>query len=266
MGGSAPQVPVPNTGSEISQAQQANLLAGEQSQAASNVNQITPFGSLSYQQTGTGPGGIPTYTATTQLSPQEQAILNPEMATQAGAATQAGKLLQGANYGGSNPIGDINALTAGYQGGMMGGYLQGMEPFFGYQQEALNSQLANQGLTPGSPAYAQAQNLLEQNQAGQVAQEEAQFQPAAYSEALQSYGLPLQTASGLFNIGQPASLSENLINTPTSSITAPDVLGAYQQALSAEQTNAQLQEQQYGSMLSGMFGLGAAGIKALPYL
>jgi len=264
--GTAPQAPVPDVGAITQQSGAANLLAGEQSQAASNVNQITPFGSLSYAQTGTGPGGIPTYTATTKLSPQEQAIFNAQLGTQQTAGTAAEQLLKGANYGSTNPTTEIGNMTSGLTGQQMSDYMASVAP---YQQQALASeeaQLANQGLTPGNHAYDLAmQNFVQgQNQANLGAA--AQFQPTAFNEATQLYGMPLETAASLYGIGQPASVSGNLINTPTASVNPADVTGAYGLANQANLYNAGLAEQQYGSMLGGLSNLGSAAIKALPFL
>src|SRR5215469_4224503 len=264
MGGSAPSIPVADAQGTAPQQQNYNVLAGSESQAGSNVNQVTPFGSLSYQQTGTGPGGIPTFTATTQLTPQEQALLNTQMGVQ-GTAGQGSQLaLKGVNY--TDIPGQLGSMTSGLTGQQMSDYMASVAP---YQQQALGSEaatLANQGLTPGNKAYDLAmQNFVQgQNQANLGAA--AQFEPQAFSQALQTYETPIQTAQGLFGMSQPASLSQNLINTPTASYNPVDfasLLNAQNQAATA---NAQLQNQQYGSQMSGMFGIGSAALKALPML
>src|SRR5215469_7931511 len=165
MGGSAPSIPVADAQGTAPQQQNYNVLAGSESQAGSNVNQVTPFGSLSYQQTGTGPGGIPTFTATTQLTPQEQALLNTQMGVQ-GTAGQGSQLaLKGVNY--TDIPGQLGSMTTGLTGDMMKDYMAGIQP---YQTQALNSEkanLENEGLTPGNTAYdLDLQNFIKgQNQA-----------------------------------------------------------------------------------------------------
>src|ERR1700683_109768 len=96
---SVPTVPDPNTTATAQQGLNTQTLT--ELEQANNVNQVTPTGSLTYAQTGTGANGVPTYTATQSLSPQEQQLLNTMQGTQTTAGTQAGNLLSGANYGGA---------------------------------------------------------------------------------------------------------------------------------------------------------------------
>src|ERR1700675_4003082 len=75
---------------------QLNTQLGQIAQAGSNYNQYDPYGSLTYQQTGTGPGGTPIYSSSVNLSPQQQTLLNQLQGTQTTAGQQAGSLLGGA--------------------------------------------------------------------------------------------------------------------------------------------------------------------------
>jgi len=261
--GSAPSVPVYNPATVSQQQQTSNEQTSVAQQLMSEVGQSTPFGSLSYSQTGsyvdpqTGVV-IPKTTATTQLSPQEQQLLNIGQGTQTEAGSAANQLLGAANYGGSNPIADIGSMTSGLTGQTLGAETSYLSPFFGQQTEALQSQLANQGLTPTDPAYKTAMNNLLQSQNQGVTGFLAQAEPQAFSQATSLYNQPLQTAESLFQVGAPASLSTNLINTPTASISPTNVTGAYATAQQAATANAQMQMQQYMGMLSGVGSLGAA--------
>lgn len=262
--GSAPSIPQVNTGALDATQQQYNIQAGAASQAGSNVNQVTPYGNLTYTQTGTGPGGVPTYTATTQLSPMEQAIFGGQQQIGVNAANQANTALSSFNP--HNPAGQIGNMTSGLTGQQMSDYMASVAP---YQKQALASEqatLANQGLTPGNHAYDLAmQNFVQgQNQANLGAA--AQFEPQAFQQATSLYGMPLSIAQEEAGLVNPGSLSQNLINTPTASYSPVNAIGAQSVANQAAIQQAQLQEQQYGSMLGGLFGLGTAGIKALPYL
>lgn len=57
-----------------------------------NVNQTTPYGSLSYTQTGTNPDGTPIFSATTALNAPEQNLFNTGIATQTTMSNAANKL------------------------------------------------------------------------------------------------------------------------------------------------------------------------------
>jgi hypothetical protein len=267
MGGSAPSIDygqiLQDEETLLGQQQTYDLANYETQQAANNAPQVTPFGELQYIQTGIGPNGVPIYTGETTYSPQQQYLLDIGQGTQGQAATQANELLTGAQYGSTNPVTDIGNMSSGLNGQQMGAFLQGEEPFFNYQTEALQSQLANQGLTPGTPAYDQAMNTLRQNQGQTVSSAEAQFQPTAFGEAQSLYNQPLSTAENLYQVGAPGSLTQSMINTPQNAIQVPNTSSAYSAAAGPVEAQAQLQEQQYGSSMAGLGQIGGAAIGLL---
>jgi hypothetical protein len=71
------------------------LDAARQATAANRVNQITPYGSLKYAETGTDKYGNPTWTATTSLSPDQQALYDYDIASSKGLGQLQSK---GLNY------------------------------------------------------------------------------------------------------------------------------------------------------------------------
>src|ERR1700722_4940864 len=118
---SSPQVPaVPDPNVVANDQQTLNTDMLKEVQGASNVNQVTPTGSLTYTQTGTGPGGVPTYTATQTLSPEEQALLTSLQGNQATAGKAASGLLAGANYGSTDPSTVIGDATSGNTKALLG--------------------------------------------------------------------------------------------------------------------------------------------------
>lgn len=237
--------------------QQYNLSAGEASQAGSAVNQVNPYGSLTYTQTGTGPNGVPIYTASSQLSPAQQQLLNTLQGNQSTAGGQAGALLAGANYGAQNPSDVIGGATSGTTKALLGQETAYLNPFFNTQTSQLDTKLRNQGFAPGQPGYDNAMRDLSQNQNQSVTGFLAQAEPAAYQQATQSYQMPLQMATQELGLSQPGSVGQNLVQTPQLSVSAPDYSGL------TEQNYAQ-QVAQHNAMMSGLFGLagnvvGAAG-------
>src|ERR1700721_1991393 len=135
--------------------QQATLNTGiaQQNQAGSNYNQYDPYGSLTYSQTGTGPGGTPIYSSNVSLSPTQQNLLNLLQGTQTTAGGQAGNLLTGANYGAESPTSAIGDLSSGLTAQNTQEYLAAEQPFFTTQTQQLQTQLENEGLGPPEPAY-----------------------------------------------------------------------------------------------------------------
>lgn len=94
--GSPPSAPpAPNYTAAAQATSQGNLDAARQATAANRVNQVTPYGNLTYAITGSDPYGNPTWTATQSLSPDQQQLYNMDIATSKGL----GNLQQtGLNY------------------------------------------------------------------------------------------------------------------------------------------------------------------------
>ena len=160
------------------QAYDINAPTAQMNQAGSNYNQYDPYGSLTYQQTGTGPGGTPIYLSSVNLSPAQQTFLNQLQGTQTTAGQQAGSLLAGANYGSQLPTQAIGDLTSGLTGQNMSAYLAASDLFFQTQTSQLDAQLCNQGLVPGSPAYDNAMRSNTTNQGYAVEGAAANFRAA----------------------------------------------------------------------------------------
>lgn len=252
-----------------------NTLAGEASQAGSNYNQTNQYGSTQYTQTGTGPGGVPIYSANVSLSPAQQQLLNTLQGTQGTAGTQAQNLLTGANYGGQTAQQAIGNQTSGQTGQLVQQEQAYLQPTFTTQTSQLDSQLRNQGLQPGEPGYDNAMRSLTNNQTNQMGNFIAQTQPQLEQQATTQYQLPASLAQSLGGFAAPqsaisqnvtgAALNDqptNLLGATTAAQTATDTnYGTEQQAYTAynqaqEQAyQAQLAQQQ--AMMSGIFGIGS---------
>ena len=255
----SPSVDVINPNTTDTQQSQFNALGAEQQQAMNQTGQITPFGSLSYTPTGVGPGGVPTYTASTTLSPAEQYLLGIGQTTQGEAGTQAANILSNVNYGGGTNLGN---MTSGVTGQLLGAEEQSLQPYFNQQNEQLTTQLANQGLTYTDPAYQVAMNNLNQSQNQSMAGFLASAEPTAFSQAVTATELPLQNATSLFQLAAPANLEANLIGTPSTNVGTVNAAGAAGVAQEGLNQEAKLQQAQYSGMLNGIGSLGSALIAA----
>lgn len=243
---SAPSPPPVASASSVAQtAQQYN----QQAQQASAVNQTNPYGSLSYT---TGPDGQ--LTANSSLSQPEQGLLNTLQGTQATAGQQGSNVLSQANYGSGTP--DLSTNAGSIVESNLGNYENYLNPFFTEQSTNLDNQLRNQGINPGTDAYTRATNDLGQTQDQAVSGFAASMEPQAYNEAVQSYELPLSTASSLASLGSPVGYGSSNVNTPTQ--TPVNYSGVVSQQQNAQQTQYQSQVQQNNALLNGIFsGLGA---------
>lgn len=235
--------------------QTANAQEGLNKQTAiyqaetNNVNQTTPYGSLSYQQTGTNPDGTPIFSATTQYTPAVQNLFNTDVGTQTEMANAANTLAKnlGSSLSSAPNLGNDALVNE-----MMGWQNKYMQPIFNQQQAALNSQLANQGIGQGSDAYNNAQNLFSRNVNNAYEQAMAQDQGQAYNQALTSYEAPIQTLGTLLGESQPTgTVNSSLINTPQEQIQPANLESLVQQ-------NYQSQLQNYQNSMSGLFSIPAA--------
>jgi hypothetical protein len=254
---SQPTPPNPYT---VANAQEELNKQSAQYQAQINdVNQITPYGSLTYAQTGTYADGMPMYTATQSLSAPEQQLFNTTVGTQEALAGDASKLA--ANLGGSltnAPNLNNGALTQQD----MDWANQYMQPLFNQQQGNLNAQLAAQGITQGSQAYNNAQNLQNRNVNNAYQSFFMQAEPQAYSQALQTYEAPIQTLGTLLGEGQPGTVGGSLTQTPQEQIQPADIESIFEDQYSQ-------QNQIYANTMSGLFGTGSALLgglaRAIPF-
>lgn len=260
--GSAPAAPDPYKSAQA-QYQYGTQAAGYQ-QAMNQINTQNPYSSTSYKQTGTGVGGAPVYTETTQLNPQAQAAYNAQLANQTGQAQAASGALGRANNAIGQPLNvpqlqqhvdtsgvpgivgqnDIQSWAnqnqnAAYQSQM--GYLQ---PQFQQQTEQLDAQLRNSGAHPGDPAYDNAMKLMQQGQ--------AQQQQQAFNQSYQT-----GTQAGQAMYGESANTNQQLYGEAASNQQAYNQAAGQQYGLQQADVNQLLSE--YGA-LSGVqqFGTGGA--------
>ena len=183
-GGSAPAPPAPPDPVATAQAQgAANKEAAIASQELNMINQLSPYGNLSFDQTRTTASGTPQYTATTTLSPSGQKQL--DLTNQAGelygetANEQlrqvAGQLSAPINYEslGQAPVADLGTLgqapTATFSGlgtapvaneqtrqAVRQSIQDREQPFQDRRLDQLRTRLDTQGIAEGSKAYSRA--------------------------------------------------------------------------------------------------------------
>jgi hypothetical protein len=208
---------------------------------------------MSYVADPNSPSG---YTLTTNLSAPEQQLFNTTTGTQA-ITGQTARNLAG-NVAGmySTPFDPQAASksTTDLLNQWTGNYLS---PIFQQQQSNTDAALRNQGLAPGSEAYNNAQNLLARNQGAVTNQYLAGNQQQAFNQAVQAYGIPMQTIGSLFGMSTPQG--PTMLNTPTAQIQPANYMGAAEQ-------NYQQQSQNYQNLWNniGKLGVGAASLAMAP--
>lgn len=220
--------------------------------------QNNPLGQVSWTNSGTADD--PNWTQNTTLSPEQQSLYNTQMGTQnnlAGQASDYATRLQGQLAG--DPQGGDLATRNHVEQALM----ERLNPYLEQDRQALNTQLANQGLTYGGEAYGRAQQDLSRrtNDArlaviGQAGDEMARGQQM--DNIRRNQGLTELSAliQGSGNVNLPTYGGATTISGGNS----PDIAGLinanYQAQLS--QANAG-QASKNGLMGGGMSALGSIG-------
>lgn len=249
---------------------QGNLEQTRAAMAGSLINQNTPYGNLTYTQSGTDQFGNPMWTANQTLSPEQQALYqsgNQAAQQYANLANQglmnvSGVLSQPGINQSTLPKAPIDAGTTAQQA-----IMARLEPQLQRQSASLENQLANQGISLGSEAYKTAKEQQAQQQNDLLSQASLQginLDQAARQQAIQEQLTGQNQTMNLLNALRTGSQVTNpqWMNTPQQqAVSGADLLGAasaqgtYQQGL----YNAQMGGS--NNMMGGLFGLGGAAIK-----
>lgn len=194
--GSPQTVQTPDYTSAAQQTSAGNLANAQAALAANRVNQYTPYGNLTYAQSGTDANGNPTYSANQQLPGQLQNAITgnfgvladtyrnpltsptfnsagdmPSMNYYGSRLNQqqfnpATQLLELPKYNVNTQINQAALPSYGINPGETyeNAIMRRLEPTLQRQSQASDAQLANQGIVPGTKAYETAKQLLAQQQ------------------------------------------------------------------------------------------------------
>ena len=299
---SAPAAP------DYTAAAQAQGVANESAALGTNflnqVNQSGPYGTLAYNYNYSNglklPDGtvIPSVSATTTLSPDQQKLLDQQ--------TEMSTDLNNLGIQALGSVGDAirNPMTASQfqplqtqlsdtgdptqadalRDKITNAYMARLQPSLDQQQSALDTRLANQGINIGSNAWNQAQFQNEQGVndqrtaallAGDQAQQNdfnnglasSQFANQAQQQAIQEANYFQTQPLNLVN----ALRTGNQVTNPQfgnvsggSQIGAAPVYQATQDQYSAAMQQYQAQMSSYNAMLGGLAGLGGTAMHLIP--
>lgn len=221
------------------------------------TNQVTPNGTLTYKQTGSNADGTPQFTATTELSPQQQSLYDKGNVTQNNLAdignqqsSRIGQLL-------NTPV-NLNTATEGKIDDLGRARL---DPQFARESAALETQLINKGIRPGSQAWNDAHTQFSQQKNDAYNQLYLSGRGQGAQEALTERNQPINEISALLSNSQVSQPS--FTGTPSPGVAPTDVIGAQQQSLNQSNVGFNAQNAQNNAWLSGLFGLGKSGVTAL---
>ncbi len=283
-GGSQAQPQAPNP-QQTAQAQtQSNVETAVSNAYLGNTNQVTPYGTLTYNQTGTrnvGGNAIPQFTATQTLSPEQQKIYDSQTAlTNQALGGIAPNILNQIQNTTQNPLnfsgapampGDQTQAKNAAYAALTARSNQDLDRQTSQQQ----TQLANQGIAAGSEAYNNALQPLERarvdasnqatlnasNLSGQDINQAQTLRNQYINEATQQYNQPLNTYAAL--TGVSGGTTQPTYAAPSAGQVAPtDVAGIYNNAYQNQLQQYQQQQGQNNSLMGGLFGLGGSALGA----
>lgn len=237
-----------------------NINAARATAALNRINQVTPFGSLTYSQTPNG--GPDSYTATTTLDPRAQSLIDKQFDVSLGLGGATERALGNVNNLFNQSVVSPNEnYRTQIQDAMYRRATSRLDPMYQQSESDLMARLANQGITPGSEAYnREMQNF-------------ARAKTDAYQTALDSsisggeaaisnqYARDLQGRNQILNELNALRSSQQVQQPQFSNMSS----GATVQAAPIAQSifNAQQQQQaQSAGLLNAAGGLGAAAIMA----
>lgn len=225
------------------------------------VNQVTPDGNLTYTKNGESSfvdsSGrtvtTPNYTAVTELSPQQQAIKAQTDAASLNLGTLANKQSAAIGQQLDKPFTYNNKDAENWAYDLAS---QRILPQQQKNQEALRTQLVASGLRPGTAAYTSEMERLTNANTDQLNQLALTGRQQGFQEAFTQYNNPINTISALMSGSQVAN--PQFTQTPQSNVAGVDYTGLVN-------SNYQSQISAQNAKMGGLFGLGGALVKAIPW-
>lgn len=256
------------------------------------TNQVTPQGSLTYQQIGTWSDGTPRYQATQSYSPEQQKIYDQSTQLQQQLGNIANQQASAIGAHLSKPL-DMSGIPKGGDASMVkpvdfsadrqkveDALMGRLNPQLDRDRASLEADLLAKGVRVGSEAYDNAmQNFGQQSNDARTAailaggQEQSRLADLAYrdqqalfnnqnaqraqalNEVYAARNQPINEISALMSGAQVTN--PNFVSTPGSNIANTDYAGLVNQKYQSDMAN-------YQSKMGGLFGLGGALIGALP--
>lgn len=226
-----------------------------------NVNQTTPFGSLTYSQTGKDPTtGAPIWSANTSLSPELKALLDKQMTSQGNIAdtlTQTTGFLPTSAFDPSSvpDTGEIARKSFALQTDLL-------KPQWDDQWKKMEVNLSDRGIPVGSEIWNDQKQQFDDavNRSMTAASGQADLSATAEQQRLiqnaeRQYGMPYDQIAKLMGVN-PSVSNPAFQQTGQTGVANTDVAGNIWNAYQAKAAQSAGTNQALG-------GLGAAGMMML---
>jgi len=225
------------------------------------TNQYNPWGSVTYEQTGTtgfvdSQGNwveTPQYAQTTELTPEQQAIFDQTQGAQtnlAGLANDQSAFLR--DYL-NEPFDFSNTDAEQWAYDLASPRILQQQ---GQNEDTLRAMLANKGIREGSAAWDAEMARMTNANTDQLNQLALTGRGQAFSEAMATRNAPINEITALLSGSQIANPAQMNGATPQTGVGGVDYTGLVNQQYQADVANSQ-------NMAGGLFGLASAGIGLL---
>lgn len=220
LGSDPPAAPDPKA---VSKAQtDSNIQSALWNAGLNRINESNPYSDLTYTQNGVDSNGVPQYTRKTTLNPQIQHALDAQLNQNDSLSTGADSLTRQINNNYSASMPDYNksyndALDANYARNT-----QFLDPQYERQQNQMDAQLANQGITQGSQAWQTAHDEFGRQKSFDY--QNARNNAATSAGQEQSRAVQLGAALRDLPMSELGSL-RNITNTQTPQLTPMQSVG-----------------------------------------
>jgi hypothetical protein len=227
-----------------------------------NISEKTPDGSTSIDQTGSKSWfdpytektyDVPTFTRTTTLSPEQQAIADKQNAANLNLSTLGANL---SGTLGSQLTGNFKLGNEASEARLMELGRNRLDPALAQQDEATRTRLAQQGIKAGSTAYDREMATLGQNRNDAYNQLLLSGRAQSNQEMLTEDNQRINQISALMSgsqVSQPQFMGANM---PT--IATTDTAGIINQNYAQQQANYQQEMGAYNGLMGGLFSLGGS--------
>jgi len=187
------------------------------------TNQTTPVGKLTYNQIGQWADGTPRFEAVTSLSPEEQSNLNQQHEYDSLVNTLGINQTKKVTGILDTPMKLGNEAT---ESRLFDLGRKRLDPMFAQRRSALETDLYNKGVMPGTEAYDRA--MMEDTRGSNDAYNELLLhgRGQANTELLAERNQPLNEITALMAGGQVTM--PNFVGTPQSNVANTDVAGITQ--------------------------------------
>ena len=235
--------------------------AAEATAAGNRVNQVTPYGNLTYTESGVDSQGNPRYTANVELSADQKRLLEQQNRTSLGLGNLQEQGLDYVKNMISNPFDTSGLPQTGINAGeqMSESIMRRLQPNLQMEQKQFDAQMANQGIPLGSEAYANAKRMFDERQNDRLTSAIIQGTDTGMRARTQGFNElgymrnePINTLNSLRSGSQVTN--PNFVTTPA----GPDYMGAAQSGYNAQLAASNAQNAASSGFTGGLMSLGGA--------